>query len=60
MKEESFEQDVKTLEEELVMLNAETENVKQENGKMFKAVKAHETEVKKLKKGRVSLSVMIL
>ena len=50
-----FRTNVKTLEEELLMLKGETENVKHENGKMIKALKAHETEVEKLKQDRVSL-----
>ena len=36
------------------MLKGETENVKHENGKMCKALKAHETEVEKPKQDRVS------
>ena len=55
-----FRTNVKTLEEELVMLKTETENVKHENGKMFKALKAHETEVEKLKKVRVALEQEIV
>jgi predicted nucleic acid-binding Zn-ribbon protein len=40
-----FQTNVKILEEDLVMLKADTVNIRNESGRLFKELKAHETAV---------------